>query len=700
MEELDPSEHICPISKEAGLPPRRSSIDVERVPTAHSQERQQHCFDSEGASGAAIRPSGVQLPADQRSAVWHPSSTLASSLSLRQKTAAVPDATAHDTASGHPAPQKLQQLAAACVSRDVKLLQALLPSSEQYISDPLDAGGDTALHAVLLPYLPAAASVLSAANVSGDADVNSNTRSWSCLFSCFGATAASSARLPCSFRPLSAVAAAAAQHSMVSSLLSAGADANVRNMLGQTPLMLAVQALIAACSSSGASSSTTSGPVAAALKVLELLCRHVLIEPNMKDRQGRTALSLLLLGSTHAASPGFSSTFDPGSTSSHFSIQSSASQAAAAAAAAGPNPALSAAQLKGVQMLLHAGADCNAADNAGVTPLMFAAGQPMICKELLQLLLQRGANTRQLDNLRRSALTHALLAHNLKLLPARGTGHASSSLTHCGPSCCSCGIKGGKSSLPAAAAASAARANGCSDLIPAATADQACAGAAAADGDVPVAASSASSDNCDSCASPDLHAQVHYCPSCSAYTCSSHNYSHSHGQGCNSSSVSSSGLTNPRHGTVIRALCSYGALDLHPASINTRFPGLNSFTQLHIAMRRGDVVAAQMLLAGGADVNAVDVCGNSPLMYWPVVPQEPSELVEELVGKLLSHVSVCGDVVGGGWDRREGCGGHECVVTCFTGRAMFVSMRCVCWFAYWLCTFRCGHGGIDPVLDC
>jgi ankyrin repeat protein len=90
---------------------------------------------------------------------------------------------------------------------------------------------------------------------------------------------------------------------------------------------------------------------------------------------------------------------------------------------------------------------------------------------------------------------------------------------------------------------------------------------------------------------------------------------------------------------VVRALCSYGALDLHPASINTRFPGLNSFTQLHIAMRRGDVMAAQMLLAGGADVNATDVWGNSPLMYWPVVPAQPAELVEELVGKLLSHVS-------------------------------------------------------------
>jgi ankyrin repeat protein len=67
--------------------------------------------------------------------------------------------------------------------------------------------------------------------------------------------------------------------------------------------------------------------------------------------------------------------------------------------------------------------------------------------------------------------------------------------------------------------------------------------------------------------------------------------------------------------------------------------GLNGFSQLHIAMRRGDVVALQMLLAGGADVNATDSWGNTPLLYWPVAPSEPVELVEELLIKLLSHVS-------------------------------------------------------------
>jgi hypothetical protein len=108
---------------------------------------------------------------------------------------------------------------------------------------------------------------------------------------------------------------------------------------------------------------------------------------------------------------------------------------------------------------------------------------------------------------------------------------------------------------------------------------------------------------------------------------------------------------------VVRALCSYGGLDLHPASINTRLPGLNNFTQLHIAMRRGDVMALQILLAGGADVNATDTWGNSPLMYWPVVPSEPSEVVEELVGKLLSRVSVAAGV-------EHSCAGRLCCQSC------------------------------------
>jgi ankyrin repeat protein len=90
----------------------------------------------------------------------------------------------------------------------------------------------------------------------------------------------------------------------------------------------------------------------------------------------------------------------------------------------------------------------------------------------------------------------------------------------------------------------------------------------------------------------------------------------------------------------MRTLCGYGSLDLFPESINTRFPGLDNYSQLHIAMRRGDLRAMQLLLAGGADVDALDSYGNSPLMYWPVAPAEPEEVVLDLAGALLAHVSI------------------------------------------------------------
>lgn len=56
-------------------------------------------------------------------------------------------------------------------------------------------------------------------------------------------------------------------------------------------------------------------------------------------------------------------------------------------------------------------------------------------------------------------------------------------------------------------------------------------------------------------------------------------------------------------------------------------------------MRRGDVRAMQLLLASGAEVNVQDSYGNSPLMYWTIAPEDPEELVVELAGELLSHVS-------------------------------------------------------------
>ncbi|WIA18115.1 hypothetical protein OEZ85_009593 [Tetradesmus obliquus] len=103
------------------------------------------------------------------------------------------------------------------------------------------------------------------------------------------------------------------------------------------------------------------------------------------------------------------------------------------------------------------------------------------------------------------------------------------------------------------------------------------------------------------------------------------------------SSFSTNPLPLPNHSSVMRTLCGYGSLCLFPGSINTRFPGLDNYSQLHIAMRRGDLRAAQLLLAGGADVDALDSYGNSPLMYWPVVTAEPEELVLDLVGALLAQ---------------------------------------------------------------
>jgi ankyrin repeat protein len=80
-------------------------------------------------------------------------------------------------------------------------------------------------------------------------------------------------------------------------------------------------------------------------------------------------------------------------------------------------------------------------------------------------------------------------------------------------------------------------------------------------------------------------------------------------------------------------------LDLFPGTINTRYPGLHGFSQVHIAMRRGDLAALQMLLLAGADANAQDLHGNTPIMYWPVAPRVPEECVVALLGRLLAHVS-------------------------------------------------------------
>lgn len=646
----------CPISREAGLPPRRS-IDVS------GQQQQQHCLNTEKGAVAA--------------SLWHHPQADCSQWSAQSQ--------AETCLVQQPSPQ-LQQLAASCCSRDVKGLSALLSRSPDHISDAADAFGNTALHLVLLPYVGAQTSPTDTTCKSSSS--GKGGPAW--LTACFGGsrTAPTVSRAG-SMRMLSGTASLQAQQHMVAALLAAGADANARNKAGQTPLMLAVQQLVTACSDSGHSAS-------AALKILEQLCKYPLLDPNAKDNMGRSALHQLC-GCMERQSSGSGV------------LQAST----AAASSASISTAAAAAQLKAAQLLLHCAADVNSADKAGMTPLMFAAAQPAVTKDLLQLLLERGANTRQLDNSRRSALTHALLAHNLKLLPAVGAAgaglstneprsHACSGAgqaavldcckdTHAGsdltrntaqhPSTellikAAAGL--GADAAPAGvqhhevADRDAAALNAIADALTASTTT------------TTLSCSACSSSACESYASPDAHAHIHNCSMYSGITTAS----------C-SGSCSTLGLPNPRHGSVVRALCSYGALDLHPASINTRFPGkdrllcvamwvlvaaflalaqcipdfckawprcgmhfvifatqqavyrcafhllsgLNGFSQLHIAMRRGDVVALQMLLAGGADVNATDSWGNTPLLYWPVAPSEPVELVEELLIKLLSYVS-------------------------------------------------------------
>lgn len=360
---------------------------------------------------------------------------------------------------------------------------------------------------------------------------------------------------------------------------------------GDTPLMLAVQQLTAACNSS-----SSMGLVMPALRVLVLLCKHVLCDANMKDAQGRTALALLLQGYQQQQQ-------QPAADKAAAATQASSSPAQPPSAPPPPNsPALAAVQLKAVQMLLHCGSDCNAADRAGMTPLMFAAAQPSISKELLQLLLEKGANARQLDNNRRSALAHAVLAHNLVLLPA--LGHSAppaqpqaGQCPGCGHVCSSIKKSPGADKQEAAVGAAASQGPTAAD-----------AEAEAATADVLAANIDSGSNSSSGGTNPDLHAQVHGCTVCACSGSTSATHSSSSNSATHSTTLPAAPAPNPRHGMVVRALCSYGALDLHPQSINTRFPGVNGFTQLHIAMRRGDVQAAAV--SSGGMRTGGGVCGS------------------------------------------------------------------------------------------
>jgi ankyrin repeat protein len=374
-----------------------------------------------------------------------------------------------------PSEQALQ-LALACQLRDARLLQQLLAAGVR-VGAALDVDGNTALHLVLLPASnPAAVAAMHDSVRSHPGSIQHHTAAlqaqpapqqqqqasstggplgW--LTGCFTGSATSNSSsivrsasymqvLP-HFQPLSPAAAACAQLTMVSALLAAGTDLNARNRERQTPVMLAARQLAAAASSS---------QVNAAVKVLELLCKGGQLgkpDLNLKDAAGRTALAHVLLPAVTAAAMDTSTVARAAAAAAGGSVRSEPGRAASAYQSAGyggsfhagtaadtsvsaksavvlgsavtaPHAsaaaAIAAARVRAVQLLVHHGADTNAADADGMTPLMHAAATPTVTKELLIKLLELGANARLLDNQRRSALTHAMIAQQLRLTPALG----------------------------------------------------------------------------------------------------------------------------------------------------------------------------------------------------------------------------------------------------------------------------------------
>jgi ankyrin repeat protein len=369
-------------------------------------------------------------------------------------------------------PEQLMQLTLACQLRDARLLQQLLAAGVR-VGASLDVDGNTALHLVLLPTCnPAAVATMhdSVRSHTGAAQHHrqglqmqqqqqrqiSSGGAFSWLTGCFtgGTSSGSSSAIRSAsftqplplFAPLSPAAAASAQLTMVATLLAAGADTNARNRERITPVMLAARQLAAASSSS---------QVNAAYKVLDILCKGGQLgkpDLNLKDAAGRTALAHALLpapsaafcdrstvsraaaaaagGSVRSEPAGAASAYQSAGygASAHITADASVSaksavvlgSAAAAAPHAAAAAAVAAARVRAVQLLVHHGADTNAADADGMTPLMHAAAQPNVTKELLIKLLELGANSRLLDNKRRSALTHAMIAQQLRLMPALG----------------------------------------------------------------------------------------------------------------------------------------------------------------------------------------------------------------------------------------------------------------------------------------
>lgn len=244
-------------------------------------------------------------------------------------------------------------------------------------------------------------------------------------------------------------------------------------------------------------------------------------------------------------------------------------------------------KLSVLRVLKSAGADVNGADRLQMTPLMHAADAGC-CQEVLAFLLEAGANARLMDDDRRSALTFAIRAQRLTPIPRVPDGGRGQHQR-----------RGHRRPRQHAAAPAPP---------PPGTAEAGC-------------------DN----RGPARGGAAGICGGWEEVRLNS-------GGNCGCGCVGGCGGPLDTHGEVIRVLLTYGALDLHPGSINTRFPALEGRTQLHVAVRRGDARAVEVLLAGGADADAADEGeGNTPLHYFPVPAEWDEDAAQAIVEALLHH---------------------------------------------------------------
>ena len=357
----------------------------------------------------------------------------------------------------------------------------------------------------------------------------------------------------------------------VSLLLSSGADVNLRDCKGLTPLMLVAQ-----------EGFTTPEKGLAVLRVMKLMTKAPFVEVNARDPAGRSPLPLAVLCIPQEQC----------------------------------GEAVRKVQEAMLQLLLSCGADPNGVDKSGMTALMHAAavGSKWVC----QMLLQAGATARGVDNEGRSVLAHAMLqAHKEGQLALLGTAvdvHKRSGVVDGS-------VKGGggrvlllqeavvESIRQQAIMAVAQMPRGPKAWLSRGTGSD----HGSNYGDLHDASSSAGGAGTAAAGDHGHSGRVGNLHRSSISSLSSY------------SSISSKNKGVVRkvegHLGVIRLLCSYGALDPHPSRVNTPFPGLEGRTQLHVCVRRGDVRGVQILLAAGAEPDVRDIYGNVPLMYWVLVPE-------------------------------------------------------------------------------